>query len=318
MGYAVVLRLLELYRRVRALVLPGDKAGDRLPREVERVTGDVLDKESLGRFFRRSEDATVVHCAGIVSTSSRFSKVIRDVNVDGTRNILEFCRSRSVRKLVHVSSVHAIPILPVGQTITEVGAFDPTRVSGPYAKTKAEATARVLEASRNGLDVSVVFPSGICGPYDFGRSHVTQMIIDFYQGRLPVGVQGGFDFVDVRDVAAGIASACEHGRRGEGYILANRYVSVPELLDLLRRSTGKPRTRLFVPLWLAEAFLPFCALYYRIRNQPPLYNSYSLHTLTDNSIFSHEKAARDLGYSVRPFEDTIRDTVGWLLREKRM
>jgi dihydroflavonol-4-reductase len=320
LGYTIVRRLLELGRSVRALVLPGDRAAKRLPAQVSQVEGNVLDKESLRKFFDipSGARATVIHCAAIVSTSSRFSQLVHDVNVDGTRNVLERCLAAPIRKLVHVSSVHAIPVLPSGQTMTEVASFDPDKVTGPYAKTKAEATARVLDAVGKGLDASVVFPAGICGPYDFGRGHVTQMIIDFKQGRLPIGVHGGFDFVDVRDVAEGVVACADRGVRGEGYILANRYVSVPELLDLLHGVTGRTRTKFYVPLWLAKAFVPFCGLYYRLRRQPPLFNSYSLHTLACNSTFSHEKASRELGYTVRPFSETIRDTVEWLLGEKRM
>lgn len=320
LGSAVVRRLLEERRDIRALVLPGDKTADHLPRDVGRVAADLLDKGALAHFFDvpPGTEVVVVHCAGIVSTASKFSQAVHDVNVTGTKNIVDMCRERHVRKLVHVSSVHAIPTLPAGQVIREVKAFDPDEVVGPYAKTKAEATSYVQEAVNKGLDASIVFPSGICGPYDYGRSHVTQVIVDFCRGRMPIGIHGGFDFVDVRDVANGIVACGERGIAGEGYILSNRYVSVPELLKLLHDITGRKPTRIYVPLWLAKSIVPFCGLYYRIRRQTPVFNFYSLHTLSSNSAFSHDKAVRELGYNVRPFDVTLHDTVEWLKTEKRL
>jgi dihydroflavonol-4-reductase len=320
LGSAVVRQLVEKGCPVRALVLRGDKAADRLPKEVERFQGDLLDKESLKRFFDVGKDreVIVIHCAGIVSTTSKFFQLLHDVNVTGTKNIVDLCLAAKVKKLVHVSSVHAIPVLPHGHTMKEVESFDPEKVVGPYAKTKAEATRYVLDAVKAGLDASIVFPAGICGPFDCGKGHVTQLIIDFYQGRMPVGIRGGFDFVDVRDVAAGILSCCRKGGRGECYILANRYVTVAELLDLLHETTGKRKTGIYAPRWLVKASIPFCHVYYKLRKQPPLYNTYSIHTLTVNSKYSHKKAEAGLRYTTRPFSETIRDTVRWLKAEGRI
>lgn len=320
LGNAITRQLVAGGKKVRAFVLPGDKTAERLPKEVAKCQGDLLDQASLQQFFDVGEDkpVNVIHCAGIVTTSSKYQQIVHDVNVKGTKNIVDLCRSSRVKKLVHISSVHAIPVLPDGETMTEVQRFDPDDVVGPYAKTKAEATAYVLNAVKSGLDASIIYPGGICGPYDYGRSHVTQLIIDFYKGRMPVGIHGGFDFVDVRDVAAGAISCSEKGRIGEGYILTNRYVSVLEMLDLFHKFTGKMRTRIYVPMWLASAIVPLCELYYKIKQQPPIFNSYSLHTLSVNSDYSHEKASRELGYTVRPFKETIRDTIEWLKSEGRI
>ncbi|NLA85856.1 MAG: NAD-dependent epimerase/dehydratase family protein, partial [Clostridiales bacterium] len=230
LGSAVVRELLESGQRdIRVLVMPGDKAAGRVPEEIEKVFGDLLDKSALARFFDVPEGTglIVIHCAGIVSTSMKFSNKIHDVNVNGTKNIVDMCVSNNVKKLVYVSSIHAMPELPHGQMMTEIESFDPSKVVGPYAKTKAEATAYVSAAVKKGLNATIVFPCGILGPYDYARSNnITQLIIQFCRGKMPFGVKSGFDFVDVRDVAQGIVAAAEFGRNGEGYILGNRQVSV--------------------------------------------------------------------------------------------
>ena len=111
------------------------------------------------------------------------------------------CFKNKVSKLIYVSSVHAIPEKEDGGIITETYDFDPGKVVGLYAQTKAKATRAVLAASKKGLNAYVVHPSGIIGPGDYGNGHSTQLIIDYIKGRLVAYVNGGYDFVDVRDVA---------------------------------------------------------------------------------------------------------------------
>ena len=322
LGSAVVRELQESCARdIRVLVMPGDKTASQLPGSIELFSGDLLDQAALEDFFRAPEgtELVVIHCAGIVSTSMKASKKLYDVNVGGTKNIVDMCARKAVRKLVYVSSVHAMPTLPDGQTMTEIESFDPAKVVGPYAKTKAEATAYVREAVKNGLNATIVFPAGILGPYDHARSNnITHLIIQFCSGKMPVGLRSRFDFVDVRDVAKGVVAASQRGGAGEGYLLCNRQVSVPEMFDMFHRETGKPRTRFFAPIWLAKAGLPLAALYYKFKRQQPLFCSYSLHTLGGNSLYSHAKADRELGYRPRPFEETIRDTIAWLKGEGKI
>ena len=316
LGSAVVSELKETGRRsLRVLVMPGDKTADKLPDDIEKVVADLLDESALDTFFDVPEGTqlVVIHCAGLVTTSMKFSRKVYDVNVTGTQNIVDRCLLKNVSKLVYVSSIHAMPTLPDGQTMTEIEQFDPSKVVGPYAKTKAEATAYVREAVGRGLDATIIFPCGIVGPYDQGKTNnITQLIVEFSRGKMPFGIRSRFDFVDVRDVARGIVAAAHLGRKGEGYILGNRQVSIPDMFKLLSRETGKKRTKFFVPMWLARAGLPFSALYYKFKRRKPLFCAYSLHTLGSNSLYSHEKAARELGYKARPFEETIRDTVAWL------
>ena len=181
LGSALIARLLELGKDVRALVLPGEK--NIPPGDYELFYGDVTNKDDIKTFFSNpdSKDLIVIHCAGIVTITSKFQQKVYDVNVNGTKNIVDLSRQNAVKKLIYVSSVHAIPEKPLGETMTEIYDFNPADVVGPYAKTKSEATAYVFANSKNGLNASVVHPSGICGPYDDGRSHLTTLVIDYYK-----------------------------------------------------------------------------------------------------------------------------------------
>ncbi|HPS76499.1 MAG TPA: NAD-dependent epimerase/dehydratase family protein [Oscillospiraceae bacterium] len=311
LGSAVVRALSARGDAVRALVhQPG--SGTPLP-GVRYSVGDVTLPATLRPLFADTggRGVIVIHAAGMVSIAEKVTPRLYEVNVNGTKNVLAACRDYGVRRLVYVSSVHAISEVPDGGVIRETDRFSPDTVEGAYAKTKAEATRAVLDAAAAGLDAVVVHPSGIIGPYDSGKNHLVQMIADYITGRLPAGVMGGYDFVDVRDVAEGCLLAAEKGIAGQCYILTNRYCSVRDLFGYIRLAVRGPR-KLCLPIWLASGAAPLLEGLARLARRRPLYTRYALHTLRSNGIFSHDKATAELGYRPRDLKDTVADTVSWL------
>lgn len=305
---------------IRALVSSFKRADALRDLPCEIFEGDVTRPETLAKIFDVPTDAQVyvIHCAAIVYIKSKPNPAVHQVNVLGTKHVAEKTLAIGA-KLVYVNSVHALPELPRGEVMRKITDFNPDKVEGIYAKSKAEAARYVLEAVRTrGLDACIVHPSGIIGPYDFKTSHLTQLIIDAATGRLKAGVKGGYDFVDVRDVVNGILSACLHGKAGECYILSGHYISVPELFQMIARATGRKPIKTFLPLWFAKLTAPLSEIYYNLKEQPPLYTKYSLYTLESNANFSHAKADRELGYSSRPPQTTIDDTVAWLRQVGRI
>lgn len=324
LGNMLVRELAQRGEEVIALILPGDPSPALEGVSCVRCEANICDStalnEALGPLLARyaHRPIVVIHTAGIVSIATRKSRQLWDVNVGGTANMLAFCRERAVNRFVYVSSVHAIPELPHGETIGEVGEFMPEQVFGEYARTKAAATALVLQASREGLDAVVVHPSGIMGPGDFGRGHFTQLVVDYLRGRLTAYVRGGYDFVDVRDVVTGILAAAARGQSGACYILSNRYVSLEELFSLLHGISGRRAIRTVLPAWFARSTASLAELYYRILRQPPLYTSYSLYTVTSNARFSHARATAELAYAPRTIAETLVDTIVWLRGQGRV
>lgn len=320
-GNNIARLLLSRGEQVRGLARENEDVTMLYGTDISIVRGDVRRIETLEPlFYGVDPDCGVIfiHTAGLINIGSRNLDQVEQVNVGGTRNVLELCRRHHVLKIVYISSVHAIPEQPQGVTMTEVSSFSPERVVGAYAKSKAAATQLVLDAARDGLDATVVHPSGIIGPDDYGKGHMTQMIESYLNGSLTACVEGGYDFVDVRDVAEGVIEAAEHGRRGECYILSGGYVRVRDLLDRLHEITGRRRVSTVLPMWFARLTAPLAELFYRIRGEAPLYTRYSLFTLTSNAKFSCAKARRDLGYHARDLNATLRDTVLSLMRQGRV
>jgi len=317
LGSHVVQKLLMQGSQVRILLLPNETC----PRFIDtnrfllkEYTGDVCDITSLKRLFdhKESRETIVIHCAGIISITKKEDPRVYDVNVAGTANIIGMCRRYAVKRLVYISSVHAIPVQPHGQTMKEIKEFDPDKVHGYYDKTKAAATRLVLDAGKTGLDTVVLHPSGIIGPFGLPTGNMSHLIKKFLSGKLPLVIHGGYDFVDVRDVADGILSAALKGKKGECYILSNRFVGFNELFDTLSQICGKKTKSRYIPMWVAKTAAPFAELYYRLAKKTPLYTRYSLGKLSENAMYSHEKANRDLSYKTRPLRNTLKDIVQYV------
>ena len=320
LGNTVARELLAAGETVRGFALPNEDVTMLYGDAVSIVRGDVRDKSSMEPLFyglKDDDEVYFIHCAGIVSVATKYDQRVVDVNVRGTENVVSLCKEHSVKKLVYISSVHALPELPHGTVIHEVEGFQPESVIGLYAKTKAAATQIVLDAVKSGLDATIIHPSGIIGPNDYGHGHLTQMVINYLNGTLTACVEGGYDFVDVRDVADGVIAAADKGKKGECYILSNRYIPVRELLNTLSRVTGGKNITTMLPLWFAKMTAPLAELYYKIRHESPLFTRYTLYTLTSNARFTYEKARRDLGYKPRDISTTIKDTVSFLTKERK-
>lgn len=318
LGRTIVQDLLKQNKNVRILVLPSEK---NIPQgNLETFYADVTNKESLIPFLRMDKDTEliVIHCAGIVSITTKYNQMVYNVNVIGTKNIVDLCKDLNVKKLIYVSSVHALPEKTNHDCMCEIDEFNPKSVVGYYAKTKSEASAYVIEAIKSGLNANIIHPSGICGPYDYGRGNLTSLVIDYMNNHLKIGTVGGYDFVDVRDVSKGILTCVEKGKPGECYILSNEYYSVKTILDTLYDITQKKKVRIYLPYLLMKYTSIFAEYAYKLAKKPPLFTPYSIYTLNSNSNFSHAKASQDLDYHPRPLKESLSDTIEWLRLQGRI
>mgnify|MGYP004657880115 CR=1 FL=1 len=311
-----IIRILEkdADNEIRAFVLKDDSIKSLENLNCKIYYGDVTNKESLSSIFENTngKEVFVIHCAAIVYIKSKYNPLIYNVNVNGTKNIVDKVLELNA-KLVYVSSVHAIPEKPNNDLITEVTNFNPDDVYGLYAKTKAEAAKYVMDAIKNkNLNACIIHPSGIIGPNDFGNSHLTQLIKVVSNGKLFACVKGGYDFVDVRDVAKGVTNACKNGIKGECYILSNRYITIKELCDLICDLQKRKRIKIILPISIAKLIAPLFELYYNLKKETPLFTKYSLYTLSSNANFSNKKARQYLDFKNRSIEDTIKDTIEWI------
>jgi dihydroflavonol-4-reductase len=315
-GNVLVRELLTRKQIVRSLVLPNDECRPLAGLNTELVHGDVTDLKSLESAFT---DADIVfHLAGIVTIMPGMKKLLERVNVGGIRNVVTACRTSGIRRLVYTSSVHAIAEPAHGTVIDESQPFDPDRVLGDYASSKARATLLLLdEVRKGGLDAVICCPTGVIGPWDYGISNIGQLILDFASGYLKSYVRGAYDFVDVRDVARGLILAAEKGQSGRHYIFSGAQVQVPELMKELERNIGYPAPTYEIPSAIARAAGVIASVYYRLVRRRPVFTAYSIDVLRSNSQVSSARAREELSFTTRPWQESIRDHIEWF-RDKGM
>jgi dihydroflavonol-4-reductase len=313
LGNVLVRKLVNMNKKVRVLILPGEDIASLEGLKVEKVEGDVRVPDSLRRAFEEAE--IVYHCAGIISILPGQQKQLYQVNVLGTRNVVNMCLETKVKRLVYTSSIHALSEPAPGIVFDESREFNPENVLGEYSKSKTLGTLEVIKGIKKGLDAVILCPSGIIGPYDYRISEMGKLIVNFIKGKVKACVDGAYDFVDVRDVAEGLILACDKGKKGECYILSGQQISVRQLLKFLEEISGVKAPSLKVPHQVARVAGFFNVLYCNLKKIKPLFTPFSIDVLTSNSLVSCQKAQDKLGYSSRSIYESIKDTVRWFRQE---
>jgi dihydroflavonol-4-reductase len=311
LGANLVRALLARERQVRAVIHHDRRGVEGLAIEV--VQGDVCDLASLRRAFEGAE--VVYHAAVRIAISGREPASpqagLDAVNVTGTRNVVEACLQAGVRRLIHFSSIHAFQQEPLDQPLDEDRApVDPERAA-PYDRSKAAAEQEVRKGIARGLDAVILNPTAMIGPHDYYPSHVGQVLLSLCQGTMPALIAGGFDWVDVRDVAQAALVAAAHATSGARYLLSGQWATVCQLAAIVADVSGTRVPWFVCPTWLAYAVSPFAVAWARLSGARPLFTPFSVRTLHSNRQILHERATRDLGYAPRPLAETIADALRW-------
>ena len=313
MGGVLIRSLLRRGDQVAALVSRDRRALQGL--DLKEVEGDVTDPASLDRAMSGCQ--VVYHLAARIALAGDPHGLARRVNVNGTRQVVQACLRNGVRRLVHFSSIHALDPRPLHATVDEDRPLQLRRSALAYDRSKALAELEVLAGVERGLDAVILNPCSVIGPLDFKPSPLGELLLWLCRGRLPSLVAGGFSWVDVRDVAHAALAACHTGRAGQRYILSGHWLPLVELTRMVARAAGVHHPRLTCPTWLARIGAPLGDAYSRITGARALYTSDSLRAMEGYRHLSRARAERELGYKVRPLEETTRDIFNWF-REAEM
>jgi dihydroflavonol-4-reductase len=306
-GANLVHALLAKGYKVRTLVHENTAALEGL--DIETVRGDVCDLTSLCQACAGIQ--VVYHLAARISLSTDDRDELERINVTGTRNVVEACITCGIKRLVHFSSIHAMVQTPLNVPVDENRPLVGAKNSPPYDRSKADGEREVLKGIQRGLNAVIISPTAVIGPRDFQPSHFGAVLLLLAEQKLPALVSGGFDWVDVRDVAAGAISAAERALPGSKYLLSGHWVSMKDVAGTVHKLTGAPVPGFVCPNWLARASLPIINRYYCQDGERPLYTNFSLKTLCSNRNISCARASRDLDYHPRPFAETLRNTLHW-------
>jgi dihydroflavonol-4-reductase len=292
---------------VRVLVRDDRRAVEGL--DVEVVTGDLFDAGALRRLVEGAE--TVFHCAARISIAGAEGGLVHRTNVEGPRLMAEACLAAGVRRLVHTSSIHAFSSEPNSEVLDETRALALGPRQMPYDRSKAQGQQAVLDVVKKGLDAVIVNPGAIIGPCDWKPSRMGAVLLDIYHRRLPALIDGGYNWVDARDVVGALLAAEQKGRTGQCYLATGHWAHIRELAALVTKLTGRPTPRFATPLWLALPASYLSMYWARARRKSTPFTPKAVRSVAMHRFISHLKVTDELGYQPRPLEVTVRDTLAW-------
>jgi dihydroflavonol-4-reductase len=312
-GFVGVHLVRELRRRgdeLRLLVRERSKTGLLEGIDFERATGDVTDRDSVRKAMKGIE--RVFHVAGTTSMQTRARDRVVEVNVGGTRNVMEEALRAGVTRAVLTSSSSAVGAAKPGETIDEEHPFTVGRLGITYINSKHEAELVAMRTAAKGLPVVIVNPSFVLGPDDPNPSGTSNALVRrLLLRRIPGYLDGAINIVDVRDVAKGQLLADERGDEGERYLLTGRNFTQQRLFADLSRIAGVPTPpvrmshRLVVGGVEAMEFVGF-----RLPTSAD-----EVRSGTQWFTYRNDKAREQLGWEPRPHEETLEDAVRWQLEQ---
>ena len=284
--------------------------------DTQSITGDLFVPETLDNLIRDCD--IVIHLAGKVSIYPSEQDEILQTNIEGVKNIIDACKRNKVKKLIHFSSIHAHkgfgPYIPIDEH-TDYSVDK----SSPYDYSKAQGEQLVINVRNDDFSTVIVNPTGVIGPHDYQPSLSGQLLCDIYEGKMGSIVSGGFNWVDSRDLAIAVGAIIKKDIKNEQFILSGNWVSFKRLANQVCKAKGEKYKGLTSPLFLAYIGLPFITLISKITKKLPLYTTESLKAIKEGSKYvdcSHAKKILD--YSPRPFDETIDDSVNWLVKYFRL
>jgi len=308
-GWHVARLLAERGHKVRALV----RSASVIPElDVERVTGDLRDPASLERAVAGC--GLVFHVAADYRLWSKNPAELYDSNVGGTRNMLTAARAAGVERFVYTSTVGCIDVPPPhinGGLGDEARPVSAATMAGDYKLSKFQAEQVALEFAASGFPVVIVNPTAPMGDHDFKPTPTGQIVLDFLTGQIPAFIDTGLNVVHVADVAAGHLAACERGRIGERYILGSENLTLSQILRELASLTGRKAPTVELPYFVAWTAGVVTTALARLTGIPPRAPLEAVRMAKKKMWVTHEKAARELGYSPRPARAALADAVAY-------
>jgi len=314
-GNKLAMTLADRGYEVHAMVRSADSDKRLDHPNIKVFQGDVLIKESLMLAMNGCEQ--VYHVAGKAGTWAKDLSVFYNVNVEGTRNVLEAAKTLGVKKTIYTSSCGVL-----GPSLNEPLCENDSRLVDfviDYDRSKKMAEDLVIQYSKEGMNVAIVSPAKVYGPGHISHSLMLNAIISkFLKKRItfipkPGTYRISFAFID--DVVDGHILAMEKGITGENYIIGGPNISHYEFFHRLRTLSSSRGYIVKLPKSIVKAMARIQELNYKLWDMPVLFTVKSVDHLFSNYTFSSEKAIRELGYKITPLGKALQKTIFYLNHE---
>lgn len=276
--------------------------------KVESCLGDLRNPASIREAVKGCD--TVFHTAAMISYWRKERPLMGEINVGGTRTIVEACLEAGVKRLIHTSSTAAIGFPASGGVADESVAYNWHPYDVGYRNSKHAAEEEVHRGVSLGLDAVLVNPSIVIGPRDI-HFHGGQLIRDVYRKKIFYYISGMLNVTYVDDVVQGHLSAARLGRKGERYILCGETLTRKEVLTTIAEVVGGIPPLFKVPTPMIRLVTAGSELVSAVAGKKPWISS---ELMAGNELeyrLSSHKAESELGYTITPFREAVRRTFDW-------
>mgnify|MGYP003290060969 CR=1 FL=1 len=296
-GNTVVKELLKKYKDIKLLVRRVDDSIKGL--DVEYVIGNVFEEQFLAKNITRGD--TVIHLAGIIDIKNKLKEETYRINYLGTKLIADISLNKGVTKFIYFSSTDVLDKSTNGDFIKEPTHIDPSVNKSNYGYSKALATSYMLslQEKQDKMKIIILYPSAVIGANDYKPSYVGKVVQDVIKNKLEFGIDGGYNFVDVDDVAKFTVNMLDLNEHNS-FILSGTQVSVEQLYKALNKVLNKNKKITHLPMWIVRLACPFV----------PYLSKFTIDTLQDKSKYDCSKAMK-YGYSITPFIKTCEKAVNF-------
>jgi dihydroflavonol-4-reductase len=317
-GSHLVKMLCEMGKEVVCLVLPNDPCTLLQGVNYQRVDGDLCNVETYQSHLNGCD--LVFHLAAIYALWLPNRHRMFEVNVEGTRQLLESAKCAGVKRVVMTSSIAAVGYREGGLSADESTLFNEWDVADDYVLSKYISELEALQASRwDPLEVIAVNPSFPFGWGDIGPTPTGRLVLTIIQGRLPFYTAGGFNGVHVGDVAIGHLLAAVRGTPGQRYLLTGHNVTYQAFFELVCDITDRPPPKRQVPTRLLQsAGSTLGWVSEHLTHRAPLMTKRSVsYTAGRFLYFSNNRAKQELGFAPRPLREALEASVEWFQHQQR-
>ncbi|MDJ0568459.1 MAG: NAD-dependent epimerase/dehydratase family protein [Pleurocapsa sp. MO_192.B19] len=281
--------------------------------EVEIIRGSIQDLQVLRQACTGID--TVFHMKFQIALGGgqEAEETMKQINVVGTRNLLQAATEAGVKRVVISSSCLAVGLNHKPEPINETADWDKYQINLPYAlsRRQAEQESLAAEASADHPVVVAINPSFTMGPEDYIGAPANQLAKLISQGKFKFNIPVGFGILDVRDYAAGALLAAERGRHGQRYLLSGENVTLRQFIKNVATIAGvKPPGFLIpLPVWVVSPVIAVIKLLSKVRGKPSPVNSSILELWNHYAFYDTSLAQEELGWKSRSLKETIGDSL---------
>lgn len=294
-GNTVVKYLVDAGKKVRVLLRKIDDSISGL--DIEYKVGNIFEEKFLAQNINKGD--TVIHLAGLIDVKNKQKEETYRINYLGTKLLVDLSLNKGAKKFIYFSTTDVLEKNNNGDFIKEPSHINPDNFKSNYGYSKALATSYLLnlQKQQNKMNIIILYPSAVIGINDYKPSYVGKVICDVIKNRPQFSIDGGYNFVDVEDIAKFTVKICDV-EESNSYILSGTQISVDQLYKAINKVLNKEKKIRKVPNFLVRLAIPFV----------PYLSKYTLETLQDKSKYDCSKAMQ-AGYSISPFIKTVEKAV---------